>query len=136
MKQQLTEEDRRALVAYRLERAHETMKEIPYHIENGYYATAVNRLYYACYYATVALLVSKGLQSATHNGVKILLGLHFVHTGKLENKHGKTFSRLYELRQSGDYDDFVYCDKDMTDEYFPKAQAFIEAVEELINNSK
>ena len=40
MKQQLTEEDRRALVAYRLERAHETMKEIPYHIENGYYATA------------------------------------------------------------------------------------------------
>ena len=136
MKQLLTEEDRRALVAYRLERAHETMKEIPYHIENGYYATAVNRLYYACYYATVALLISEGIQSATHNGVKTLLGLHFVHTGKLENKHGKAFSRLYELRQSGDYDDFVYCDKEMTDEYYPKAIAFIQAVEDLIHASK
>ena len=136
MKQLLTEEDRRALVAYRLERAHETMKEIPYHIENGYYATAVNRLYYACYYATVALLISEGLQSATHNGVKTLLGLHFVHTGKLENKYGKAFSRLYELRQSGDYDDFVYCDKEMTDEYYPKAIAFIQAVEDLIHASK
>ena len=123
MKQLLTEEDRRALVAYRLERAHETMKEIPYHIENGYYAT-------------VALLISEGLQSATHNGVKTLLGLHFVHTGKLENKHGKAFSRLYELRQSGDYDDFVYCDKEMTDEYYPKAIAFIQAVEDLIHASK
>ena len=30
MKQNLTEDDRRALVAYRLERAHETIKEIPY----------------------------------------------------------------------------------------------------------
>lgn len=136
MKQQLTEEDRRALVAYRLERARETMKEVPSHIEKGYYATAVNRLYYACYYATVALLISEGLQSATHNGVKTLLGLHFVHTGKLDTKHGKTFTRLYELRQSGDYDDFVYCDKEMTDEYYPKAEAFILAVEELINYSQ
>ena len=136
MKQNLTEDDRRALVAYRLDRAHETIKEIPYHIESGYYATAVNRMYYACYYAAVALLVSEGLQTATHNGVKTLLGLHFVHTGKLENEYGKTFARLYELRQSGDYDDFVYCDKDVTDEYYPKAEAFIQAVEELINNSE
>ena len=83
----------------------------------------------------MALLVSEGLQTATHNGVKTLLGLYFVHTGKLENKHGKTFSTLYDLRQSGDYDDFVYCDKEMADEYYPKAQAFIEAVEGLIYNS-
>lgn len=76
MRQQLTEEERHALVVYRLERAHETMKEIPSHIESGYYATAINRLYYACYYAAVALLVSEGLQTATYNGVKTLLGLH------------------------------------------------------------
>lgn len=136
MRQQLTEEERHALVVYRLERAHETMKEIPSHIESGYYATAINRLYYACYYVAVALLVSEGLQTATYNGVKTLLGLHFVHTGKLENRHGKTFSTLYDLRQSGDYDDFVYCDKEMADEYYPKAQAFLEAVEELIYNSE
>lgn len=31
----------------------------------------------------------------------------------------KTFSRLFEIRHSGDYDDFVYCDKALIDEMCP-----------------
>ena len=47
----LTEENYEALSRYRQERAHETLAEIPYLREQGYYNTATNRLYYACYYA-------------------------------------------------------------------------------------
>ena len=46
---------------------------------------------------------------------------------------GKTFSRLFEIRHSGDYDDFVYCDKEMVDEYKPKAVKFIEAIKALLD---
>ena len=114
MKQQLTEEDRRALVAYRLERAHETMKEIPYHIENGYYATAVNRLYYACYYAVGALLIQNGLHAQTHNGVIQLFGLHFVKTGKVSKEQGKLYNQLFSLRLTGDYNDsYTLCEEDV-----------------------
>ena len=52
----LTEDNYEALSRYRQERAHETLAEIPYLREQGYYNTAVNRLYYSCYYAAVALL--------------------------------------------------------------------------------
>ena len=56
MKTELTDENYEALARYRQERAHETIAEIPYLRERGYYNTATNRLYYACYYAAVALL--------------------------------------------------------------------------------
>ena len=41
----LTEENYDALSRYRQERAHETLAEIPFLCEQGYYNTAVNRLY-------------------------------------------------------------------------------------------
>ena len=43
----LMEENYEALSRYRLNRAHETLSEIPYLREQGYYNTATNRLYYA-----------------------------------------------------------------------------------------
>ena len=62
-----------------------------------------------------------------------MLGLHFVSKGVLSNEYGKTFSRLFEIRHSGDYDDFVYCDKDMIDEYMPKAADFINAIKIILH---
>ncbi len=47
MKQQLDDESRKALVSYRLQRALETLDEVPYLYKGGYYNTAINRLYYA-----------------------------------------------------------------------------------------
>lgn len=52
--------------------------------------------------------------------------------GLLDIEHGKTFSRLFEIRHSGDYDDFVYCDKEMIDEFTPKAMAFIDEIKNLL----
>lgn len=62
----------------------------------------------------------------------MMLGMHFVSKGILKNEFGKTFSRLFEIRHSGDYDDFVYCDKELFEEYRPKAENFIKAIKELL----
>ena len=121
MKETLDEQSRKALVSYRLERADETMKEAEILAKEQHYNAAAKRLYYACYYAASALLVSNTIS-----------GLHFVSKGILSNELGKTFSRLFEIRHSGDYDDFVYCDKEMIDEYTPKAEEFIEAIKKLL----
>lgn len=50
----LDDESRKALVEYRLERAYATMQEAAVMTEKEFYNAAVNRLYYACYYATEA----------------------------------------------------------------------------------
>ena len=128
MKEQLSDENINALVAYRLQRAQETLSEIPYLAEKGYYNTAVNRLYYACYYAAVALLLKHGMNPGTHAGVKQMLGIHFVVPGILPRETGRAYSLLFERRHSSDYDDFAYSTEEEVNELLPKAKTFIEAV--------
>ncbi len=133
MNETLDEQSRLQLVLYRIKRAEETIKESELLAAEGYYNAAVNRLYYACFYAVLALLVSDGITTASHSGVKTMLGLHYVSKGKLDKELGKTFSRLFEIRHSSDYDDFAYCDQSMTDEYTPKAKVFVDSIKKMID---
>ncbi len=61
-------EETRALIRYRMERAGETLEEAAVMLEKGHVNTAVNRLYYACFYAVSALLLTRELASAKHSG--------------------------------------------------------------------
>ena len=132
MKGKLDEESRSALIRYRLQRAEQTLDEAKVMSDATYYNAAINRLYYACYYAVVAALLSKGLITTTHAGVKTLFSLHFIASGILPKECGKTFSRLFEMRHSSDYDDFIYCDKEMVDEFTPKARGVVDGIKHLI----
>lgn len=134
MRERMDEESKAALISYRVQRAFETLKEADVMRREGFYNAAVNRLYYACYYATIALLLKHNIQTQTHNGVKSMLGLHFVSTGKLPVKIGKIFGTLFEKRHSGDYDDFAYCDEELVNDLYPQAEMYIKAVEELIKS--
>lgn len=135
MKEILDEKSREELIIYRMQRAYETMREARVMIREAFFNAAVNRMYYACYYATVALLLRYDIQTQTHSGVKTMLGLHFVSTGILPLKTGKTFSTLFEKRNSGDYDDFVYCDKEMVEELYPQAEAYIQFIDDLLRQA-
>ena len=128
MKEQLSQENRNALAAYRYRRSQETLAEVPSLKQLGYYNTAVNRLYYACYYAAVALLIRHGINPGTHAGVKQMIGMHFVATGRMSRETGRSFSLLFERRHSSDYDDFAYSTEEEVNELLLKAKAFIETV--------
>lgn len=130
----LTDENYEALSKYRQARAHETLDEIPYLKERGYYNTATNRLYYACYYAAVALLNKHHISAGTHAGVKTMLGLHFVSKGLITKESGRAFANLFDSRQRGDYDEFVYSTAEEVEELYPKAQRFIEEVDGLLES--
>lgn len=133
MSDDFNQESKDALISYRISRAYESLNEAELMYSGEFFNAAINRLYYACYYAAVALLLKNNISAQTHSGVKTMLGLHFISKGLLSIENGKTFTTLFEKRHSGDYDDFVYCDKEMVDELTPKARDFIDAVKELIN---
>lgn len=132
MKETLDDESRKALVLYRISRAEESIKEAEVMARESFYNAAINRLYYACYYAAVALLLKERIQVNTHAGVKTMLGLHFISKGLIPQQLGRTFQILFDSRHSGDYEDFVYCDKEMVDEYMPKAIEFINTIKTLL----
>ncbi|MCM1452791.1 MAG: hypothetical protein NC102_11075 [Clostridium sp.] len=87
---------------------------------------------YEAYYAVSALLVQAQIYPSSHAGLKSMLGLHFVRTGKMSIEHGRVFFTQYANRQAGDYEDFVYCDKELFDLLRPKTIDFINKVQELI----
>ena len=89
MNETLDEQSRQSLVRYRLERADETIAEAKLLVSEGYYNATMNRLYYACFYAALALLVANGIATSSHAGVKTMLGLHFVSKGLLDKQFGR-----------------------------------------------
>lgn len=135
MKETLDEKSRHCLIRYRLERADESLEEAGIMAEREHYNTAVNRLYYACFYAVQALLLEHHIAATTHAGVKAMLGLHFISNGIIAIEHGKTFNTLFEKRHSSDYEAFAYCDKPLVDDLTPMAEAFILRIKELLANN-
>ena len=133
MKEELTSEAYEALSKYRQERAHETLEEIPFLREKGYYGTATNRLYYACYYAATAMLISKCIEVKSHDGVRLNLGKHIVMEGHLSPELGRFYSRLFSKRSTGDYDDFINHTLETVDELLPQARKFIETLISQLN---
>jgi uncharacterized protein (UPF0332 family) len=131
----LTEIDRQEVVKYRLEKAKDTFAQVPVLMENKFYVTAANRLYYACYYAAIALLIKEGHKAHTHSGVKILLGLHYFTKNKIEKSYSKLYSQLFSLRISGDYEDMFEVDESDVKRYLQPAENFIAEIERLINDN-
>ena len=56
----LTDEERKAIVVYRLEKSDDAFVEAKDCVSLEHWNLAANRLYYAAYYAASALLISAG----------------------------------------------------------------------------
>jgi uncharacterized protein (UPF0332 family) len=92
---------------HRLKRAAEALEAADILLRAGHATSAVNRLYYACFYAVTALLFSEGRSAARHSGVLVLFDQHWVRTGRVPREMGKFFHIMFERRQEGDYRDTV-----------------------------
>jgi len=130
-----SQEEREAIVTYRLERAKETLMDAQLSIQNSRWNSAANRLYYACFYAAVALLISDGHQAHTHNGVKTLLGMHYIKTGIIPETIGPTYQKAFNLRQTGDYDDLAFLTEQDVTPLLKLAEQFVNAIESIIYKS-
>ena len=129
----MNEQDKLELVAYRIGRAHETLQEIQLHIDNQLWTTAVNRLYYACFYAVSALLLKNDIITKSHSGARQMFGLHFVKTGIISKDCGKFYSDIFDMRQTGDYDDFVEFSVEEVMEALKLAKLLISEIDVLIS---
>ena len=123
-------------IHYRIQRAKETLLEVELLINNNFLNAAMNRMYYASFYAVTALLLRHGIETLSHSGTRQKFGQLFVKNGLIEKELGKHFTNLYEKRQKGDYDDFFEQDEETITSYFPKTKLLISAIEELIQKKQ
>ncbi|MCX6383175.1 MAG: HEPN domain-containing protein, partial [Actinobacteria bacterium] len=76
------------VIKYRRERAKETLEEAEIMLDNNKLIAAVNRIYYAIFYEVIALLLTKGLSSSKHSGVRSLFNKEFVKPGIISEEYG------------------------------------------------
>ena len=124
-----TKED---LISYRIARAKDTLEDAHILAQNEKWNSAINRLYYAAYYAVIALLLSADLKPTTHNGAKSNFSEYFVKTGKIDKELAKIFSQLFSWRQKGDYDDLFDFQEDKVLPYFEPVERLISEIEMLV----
>ena len=67
----------RALADYRMRRARETFEDAAALADSKRWNSAVNRLYYAAFYAAKALLATREIDAARHSAAISLFQLHF-----------------------------------------------------------
>ena len=127
----LTNEERRAIVESRIEKARRAYGEAKGVVSLQYWDTIANRLYYAAYNAVSALLIAYGDCLETHSGVIHLFGLRFVKTGLLPPDIGRLYHSLFTIRQTGDYDDTYGLEEGDVLPFVEPTGQFIETVIDL-----
>lgn len=120
------------LINYRLFRAKDTLDDAKILADKNKWNSAINRLYYAAYYAVMALLLDADLKPTTHNGTKSNFTEHFIKPGLVEKEYGKMYSQLFTWRQKGDYDDLFDFSAEKVTPYFIPVSELIELIEKRI----
>jgi uncharacterized protein (UPF0332 family) len=64
---------------------------------------AINRAYYALFYAASAALLERHREFKKHAGVRAAFHREFVKPSLLVTEHGELYDRLFKNRQYGDY---------------------------------
>jgi len=126
-------ENRKALIEYRLTQARDSIREADVLDQFGMSRRSVmNRLYYAMFYAVLALLQEKEMGTSKHSGAIALFDREFVKTGAFPKEMSKALHWAFELRQKGDYMEETEVTADEVAEIRPVAEQFVESAERFL----
>ena len=120
------------MVKYRIEKAYGTLVEAQDCAEGNHWTLTANRLYYAVYYASKALLIQNGIVAKSHEGVIGMIGQNFVVPGIITIDEAKLLARLQNMRKTGDYDDFKEWHQEDVEPLFNKVEDYINKIKSLV----
>lgn len=132
-------EARREIIAYWMRKAMEALGSARSEMRAGRLDFAVNRAYYACFYAASAVLFKMGKKFVKHSGLRGAVHKDLVKSGLLNFRWGKVFDRTFENRQSADYTALWDFELDQVREMVKESDDFVRQIEQLLqqlNGSK
>jgi uncharacterized protein (UPF0332 family) len=131
----ISENERKALIHYRLEQAHNSADDAELLMKNEKIPAAINRIYYAVFYCVLALALKEGYKTSKHMQLIGWFNKSFIATSKIENDYGRILRDCYEYRKSADYDTFVNFNRTDIDLLFNEMKSFIKKIERFINDN-
>ena len=131
----LTPEQKKDLSSYRLQKSRSLLEDAQVLYKNGSYESSINRAYYAVLSAAKALLILRGIDPETHEGVKTMISREFVKNGLLPKEYSEYFRNLQSRRLDSDYGDFIDLGKEEAEDSLTRARQFVDKMGEIIDTS-
>jgi len=120
------------LAAHRLEKSEEALRAAESMLSQDMLTFAMNRVYYALYYAVQGLLAMHSVSFSKHGQVKGYFNREFIKTGKLPKELGRMYNKAFEFRQKYDYVDFACPSREMIVDYIAQAKVFHNHIRDYI----
>lgn len=103
-------------------------------IESKHYKDAINRSYYASFYAIKAVLAMEGTDFKRHKDVVAYFNKNYVATGHFDKSLGRMLANLQQTRETSDYDDFFIASREDAEIQCESTENIIEAVRKFLND--
>jgi uncharacterized protein (UPF0332 family) len=125
---ELEDINREAVLVY-LNGAREALQSARYNLDGSFYGVAVNRAYYAFFYAATALLLTLDITRSKHSGVLGAFRQYFVKPGIFPVQDSRAYGEAFELRNVTDYEMLGQADSDQAQDIVEKANRFLDRCE-------
>jgi len=117
-----------------IEKAESKLLTAHINFENGRYDDVASRAYYAAYHAISAVLIQKGMVFSSHAQTIGAFNREFIKTGIFPREFTNMIQRLFEDRQTGDYDSASSLDRETAQENIRSAETIIVAIKEYLKS--
>lgn len=129
----ITDNDRDALIEYRLKQAFDTIELAEFLVLNDKLVIAVNRIYYGMYYALTALALKNKFETSKHGQLIGWFNKEYILSKTVDSKYGKILRNAYQNRIKGDYDAFIDISTNEVEFMLSEMQDFIEEIKRIIS---
>lgn len=129
----ISNNDRDAIIEYRIKQAIETIELSKFLLSSGKLAISVNRIYYGIYYALSALALKNSFETSKHSHLIGWFNKEFIANSKVDPKYGKILRNAYQNRTKGDYDAFVNFSTNEVESMLNEMVDFINEIHNLLN---
>jgi uncharacterized protein (UPF0332 family) len=130
-----SDQARSEVIAYWLEKSEEATASADAELDAGRCAFAVNRAYYACFYALSAVLLAEDRRYAKHSGVRAALHRQIIRTGRLDASWGRFYDRVFENRHRADYQELVVFEAEQVRELCEQTRGFVGEMRRLLKSA-
>ena len=111
-----------------LKKAKASLKAAKNLFEDGFYDFSASRSYYAMFYATESILLTKNLSFSRHSAVISAFGKEFVKTKIFPQKFREYLVSAFDIRQLGDYGAPGSVSKEKAQNLLEQTKEFIETI--------
>ena len=105
-------------------------------LDNDFYAAAINRAYYAIFYAANAVLATRKLARSKHSGVLAAFRQHFIKTKLLSSELSEIYGQVLDDRQEGDYEIITATSQEDAVIDLSQARHFVEEVKAWLRRER